>query len=123
MFAVTAITIRKEPPLLLSRDHVLETQRGLVMARDLTYGYSVRTREGLEHLFGLEVVPYNDSVYSLSLDDPALFYANDIAVADYAAKPQAPPEPPKPRPLDEELAHELDEWVEWKREALAAQTP
>jgi hypothetical protein len=121
---MVAVAIKGEPPLLLSENHALDTQRGLVVARDLTAADSVRTQEGLEHLSYLERVPYNDSVYSLELDDSALIYANDIAVADYATKPQAPPKPPESETasLDEELAHELDEWIEWKRESLAAQT-
>lgn len=69
--------------VLVSSGHPVVTKRGVIAARRLTAADEIKTVNGFEEILNLQMVDYNDTVYSLSFETENTLIGNDIVLGDF----------------------------------------
>lgn len=117
---IVAVGVTEERTLLLTEKHPIATERGVIYADDLAVGDKLKMDDGsFREIYYLEVIDYNDRVYSPELEESALIAADGIMVGDYLTTADAVEETEKePEPLEPELLEELIRWSEYQKEKM-----
>lgn len=125
---IIAVGTCEEDSVLLTAEHPINTKRGLICAGNLTVDDCLMTESGeLKEINYLMGIDYNDTVYSLELEQSALIVANGYLVGDYRTAPlgennaialQSESSPINGSPISDELLEELERWSAWKDEQL-----
>lgn len=117
---VVAVSVSDDAILYITPTHPVASQRGIICADELMAGDEVRVEDGtFKEITYLEMVAYNDTVYSPELEESALISAEGIMVGDYLTPVDIKEEPAEePEPLEPELLKELIRWSELQKEKL-----
>ena len=117
---IVAVGVAEDKTLLITENHPIATNRGMVRAIDLTISDKIMVEDGtFQYIYYLEVKDYNDKVYSLELEEAALISADGLMVGDYLTPvPDAPLEEEIMEPLEPELIEELKKWSNLRNEQL-----
>lgn len=117
---VVAVSVSDDAILYITLKHPVATRRGIIFADDLMVGDELQMEDGtFKEMTYLEIVAYNDTVYSPELEESALISAEGIMVGDYLTPVDVKEEPvEEPEPLEPELLKELIRWSELQKEKL-----
>lgn len=81
--------------VLVTSGHPVCTMRGNIAAREINASDMIKTLNGFEEIYALQIVDYNDTVYNLCFEKENIIICDEIAVGDYAMqnnlKPSAEP--------------------------------
>jgi preprotein translocase subunit YajC len=114
---IIAVAVSEKETLLITAKHPIATERGIIQAVDLSAADSLKTSDGsFKPVYYLDEIDYNDKVYSLELESPALILANDIFVGDYKTSADPVKAKPDPDPLPPDLRTELQQWAKRQNE-------
>jgi hypothetical protein len=117
---IIAVGVSEDKTLLITKEHPIATDRGVIRAYDLAATDKLKLEDGtLKDIYYLEVKDYGDKVYSPELEESALISADGIMVGDYLTHVDVPDEPVESlEPLDPELLEELKKWTALKNEQI-----
>jgi hypothetical protein len=118
---IIAVSVSEEKTLFITKEHPIATERGVICAKDLSISDRLQLEDGktFKDIIYLELVDYNDEVYSPELEQSALISADGIMVGDYLTPIDAVDKPaPIVEALEPELLEELKRWVYLRNEQL-----
>jgi hypothetical protein len=117
---IIAVGVSEEKTLLITKNHPILTDRGVIPAIDLAATDKLKLEDGtFKDIYYLEVLEYNDKVYSPELEESALISADGIMVGDYLTPVSEVNETSvEPQSLEPELVEELKRWVTLKNEQI-----
>lgn len=117
---IVAVGVSEEQTLFLTEKHPIVTDRGLIYAVDLMVGDKLKMEDGsFQKIYYLEMMDYNDAVYSPELEESALIVADGFVVGDYLTTADAVEEVVEdPEPLEPELLEELIRWSEYQGQKM-----
>ena len=117
---VVAVSVSDDAILYITPKHPVASGRGIICADELMAGDELRMEDGtFKEITYLEMVAYNDTVYSPELEESALISAEGIMVGDYLTPIDVKEEAvEEPEPLEPELLKELIRWSELQKEKL-----
>lgn len=117
---IVAVGVSEGQTLFLTEKHPIATDRGIIYAVDLTISDKLKMGDGsFREIYYLEIMDYNDAVYSPELEESALIVADGFVVGDYLTTADAVEEAEKePEPLEPELLEELIRWSEYQGQKM-----